>query len=181
MSFLKPVFLLIVLVFTAACQANSHHYMGCDWVIPTSLKQKAEHEYSNSVDASDLANWQPASVMFTTYSGEQQQYYRDLAASGNTDVLLLEHTAQPTDSFKYVSSFVRQESFGIPFMVAELSIIKDNKMLVMSGLAEDDAITLTNGCADSAQVQQHYEVLRQVKNSFQDFLNSQHGMRVVVP
>ena len=181
MSFLKPIFLLTVLVFTAACQANSHHYMGCDWIIPTSLKQKAEHEYSNSVDASDLANWQPASVMFTTYSGEQQEYYRDLAASGDTDVLLLEHTAQPTDSFKYVSSFVRQESFGTPFTLAELSIIKGDKVLVISGLSKADAITLTSGCAEFSQIEQHYDVLQQVKNGYEDFLNSAHGMRVVVP
>ena len=181
MSFVKPIFLLTVLVFTAACRANSHHYMGCDWTIPASLKQKTEHEYSNSVDASDLANWQPASVMFTTYSGPQHKYYHDLAASGDTDVLLLAHTAQPTDSFKYVSSFVRKESFGIASIVAELSIIKDNKVLVISGLSKADAIALTSGCAEFSQIAQHYDVLQQVKNGYEDFLNSAHGMQVVVP
>lgn len=181
MSFLKPIFLLTVLVFTAACQAQSHSYMGCDWIIPASLKQKAEHEYSNSVDENDLENWQPASVMFTAYSGPQQEYYRNLNASGDSDVLLLEHPDQSGDKFKYVSFFARQESFGIAFTVAELSIIKDDKMLVISGLTQADATALTSGCADFAQVEQHYKVLQQVKNGYQDFLNSQHGMRVVVP
>ena len=181
MSFLKPLLLLSVLIFTAACQAQSHNYMGCDWTIPSGFSQKAEHEYSNSIDENDLENWQPASVMFTTYAGLQQEHYRNLAASGDTDVLLLEHTTQPTDSFKYVSSFVRKASFGIPFTVAELSIIKDDKMLVISGLSKADALALTSGCAEFSQVEQHYNVLQQVKNGHKDFLNSAHGMRVLVP
>ncbi|WP_445771718.1 hypothetical protein [Rheinheimera sp.] len=181
MSLLKHLCVLSVLVFTAACQAKSHNYMGCDWTIPSGFNQKAEHEYSNSVDENDLENWLPASVMFTTYSGPQQEYYRNLAASGDTDVLLLEHSAQPTDSFKYVSSFVHEESFGTPFTVAELSIIKDDKMLVISGLSKADAIALTSGCAEFSQVEKHYEVLQQVKHGYKDFLNSAHGMRVLVP
>ncbi|MDP5142667.1 hypothetical protein ORJ00_07950 [Rheinheimera baltica] len=181
MNFVKPILFFSALIFTAACQAQSHNYMGCDWTIPSGFSQKAEHEYSNSVDASNLENWQPASVMFTTYAGPQQEYCRNLAASEDTDVLLLEHSAQPTYNFKYVSSFVRQESVGIPFTVAELSIIKDDKMLVISGLTKADAIALTSGCAEFSQVEQHYEVLQQVKNGYKDFLNSAHGMRVLVP
>lgn len=181
MSLLKHLCVLSVLVFAAACQAQTRNYMGCDWTIPSGFSQKAEHEYSNSIDENNLENWQPASVMFTSYSGPQQQYYRNLAASEDTDVLLLEHTTQPTDSFKYVSSFVRQESFGIPFTVAELSIIKDDKMLVISGLSKADALALTSGCAEFSQVEQHYDVLQQVKNGQKDFLNSAHGMRVLVP
>jgi hypothetical protein len=181
MSLLKHLCIFSVLAFAAACQAQNHNYMGCDWAIPSGFSQKAEHEYSNSVDENDLENWLPASVMFTTYSGPQQEYYRNLAASGDTDVLLLEHSAQPTDSFKYVSSFVRQESFDASLTVAELSIIKNDKMLVISGLTKADAIALTSGCAEFSQVEKHYDVLQQLKHGYQDFLNSAHGMRVLVP
>ena len=181
MSFLKPLLLLSVLIFTAACQAQSHNYMGCDWAIPSGFSQKAEHEYSNSIDEDDLENWQPASVMFTTYSGLQQQYYHDLNAADDSEVLLLEHPAQSGDKFKYASLFVRQESFGIPFTVAELSIIKDDKMLVISGLSKTDALALISGCAEFSQIEQHYDVLQQVNNDYQSFLNSAHGMRVLVP
>lgn len=181
MSFLKSLLLFSVLIFTAACQAQSHNYMGCDWAIPPGFSQKAEHEYSNSVDENDLENWLPASVVFTAYSAPQQQYYRNLASSGDTDVLLLEHPGQSGDKFKYVSLFVRKASFGIPFTVAELSIIKDEQMLVISGLAKADAIALTSGCAEFSQVEKHYEVQQQVEHGYKDFLNSAHGMRVLVP
>ena len=181
MSLLKHLCVLSVLVFAAACQAQTRNYMGCDWTIPSGFSQKAEHEYSNSIDENNLENWQPASVMFTAYSASQQQYYHDLNTAEDTEVLLLEHPSQSGDKFKYVSLFMRQESFGLPVTLAELSIIREDKVLVISGLSKADALALTSGCTEFSQIEQHYDVLQQVKNGYEDFLNGAHGMRVVVP
>ncbi|MCS4307492.1 hypothetical protein M2404_001826 [Rheinheimera pacifica] len=181
MSFLKSIALLGVLICASACQAKSQNYMDCDWSIPVGFNQKAELEYSNSVDEDDLENWGPAFIMFTTYSGSEQEHYRNLSKDDDSDVLLLEHISMPGDRFKYVSSFIRKESFGTPFIVAELSIIKDDKMLAMFGLSKTDALAMTSGCAEFSQVEQHYDVLQQVTNGFADFLKSEHGMRVLVP
>ena len=181
MNVLKPIFLCSVLIFTTACLANSHSYMGCDWTIPASMKQIAENEYSNSIDENDLENWQPASMMFTTYKGPQNDYYQELNKLGEDDILLLEHPNLSGDDFNYVSLFVHKESFGISFTLAQLSIIKDDKMLVTSGLSETDAITLISGCAALSQIELHYQILQQVKEGYQDFLKSDHGMRVLVP
>jgi hypothetical protein len=179
MNFIKNITLLSVLICASACQAESKNYMGCEWSIPAGFSQKAELEYSNSVDEDDLENWVPSSIMFTTYSGSEQEYYRTL--SKDSDVLLIEHKAHPGDKFRYVSSFVREESFGMPFIVAQLRIIKDDKMLAMFGLSKTDALAMTSGCAEFSQVEQHYDILQQVTNGFADFLKSEHGMRVLVP
>ncbi|WP_213996488.1 hypothetical protein [Arsukibacterium sp.] len=181
MELIKSIAFLGLLVGAAACQAKSQNYMDCEWNIPAGFSKKAELHYRNSVDEDDLENWVPASIMFTSYTGPEREYFSNLSKSGDSEVLLLEHTSQPGDKYKYVSSFIRQESFGMPFTVAELNIIKDDKMLSMSGLTKADAITMTSGCAEFSKVEQHYDVLQQIEHGFSDFLKSEHGMQVLVP
>lgn len=181
MKLSRNIAILGLLFSAAACQAKSQNYMDCEWSIPEDFHQKAEWEYRNSVDEDDLENWTPAFIMFTTYTESELDHYQNVSKSKEGDVLLLAHTAQPGDRFKYVSSFVRKESFDMPFTVAELSIIKDDKVLVMSGLTKADALAMTSGCAEFSQVEQHYNVLQQIERGFSDFLESEHGMQVLVP
>ncbi|MAD76341.1 MAG: hypothetical protein CML20_16400 [Rheinheimera sp.] len=181
MNLIKSIGLLSLLVCAAACQAKSQNYMDCEWSIPAGFNQKAEFEYSNSVDEDDLENWTPASIMFTHDSGTDVNHYLQLNSDADSEVLLVAHTAQPGDRFKYLSSYIRKESFGTPFIVAQLRIIKDDKMLALLGLSKADALAMTSGCAEFSQVEQHYNVLQQIEHGFSEFLKSEHGMQVLVP
>ncbi len=181
MKLVKSIAFLGLLFSASACQAKSQNYMDCEWSIPAGFHQNDEREYRNSVDEDDLENWTPAFIMFTTYTESELDHYQNVSKSEEGDVLLLAHTAQPGDRFNYVSSFVRRESFGTPFTVAVLRIIKDDKMVVFSGLSKEDAIAMTSGCAEFSKVEKHYDVRQQVENGFSDFLNSAHDMQVLVP
>ena len=181
MNLFKAFIVFSLLGCASACKAASQDYMGCDWRIPAGYDQIAEFEYSNRIDEDDLENWVPASIMFTTYSGSEQEYYRNISQNGDSDVLLLSHATQPGGGFQYISSFVREDSFDTTIMVATLRIIKDDKMLAMSGVSKDDAIAITSGCAEFSQIEKHYDVQQQVISGYADFLKSSHGMQVLVP
>lgn len=173
----QSVFLLTALFIASACSAESEKHLGCDWVIPTEFHKVYEGYYSNLDEGVDLEKLQLGTISFIAYSPSKQDNHSDT----DNDMLELAHKSQPTDTYKYISLFVRSHRLGRTNMLAQLLIIKNDKAIQMIGLIKDDAITLTSGCAELSQVEQHYDVLEQVKNGFSDFLNSEHDMDVLVP
>lgn len=181
MKLIKYVTIFITLFYVSACAASSQKYLDCEWTIPSSFNQISQQYYHNDFDDANIEDWQPGSILFTSYNGTEQDNYQEIQDESQKDVLMLQHQSASHDKYLYVSIYLRESSFGRMLTQAGLWIIQHDKAISISGLNKKDAITLTSGCAEFSQIEKHYDVLEQVKNGFSEFLQTDHGMDVLVP
>lgn len=181
MKFSKCIAYLAFVLCSNASFAQSHVYMGCEWLIPTGFLKVSDSEYRNQIDEDYISDWSPASILFTEKSDGEVDYYSELNSTNNNQVVLLEHKPDVTDEFQYYSFFIKQLHFGEPAFLEELMISRENKSIVFSGLQKAEAQEMIGGCLPLLPIETHYDALNNFKHGNLDIIRSDERVSVLVP
>ncbi|MEE2000947.1 hypothetical protein QWY20_05735 [Alkalimonas sp. MEB108] len=174
--------LYIALSFSLGLSAEERNYMGCPWLIPERFVKIAENEYRNQNDDSCINSWSPASILFTTYDGENTAYYVELNRSEDTQVLLLRHKAQ-NSNFNIYSLFIKEMHFERASFLDELLIVseEEGQAIALSGLQKPEVEHLTRGCPIQQQASMvHYDIFELFKKGELDLIQSNQDIQILV-
>lgn len=182
MRFFKHILYLVsALSVGTGFAAENNLYGGCDWVIPARFVKIAENEYRNQNGDSCINSWSPASILFTTYDGENAAYYAELNRSGEMQVLLLRHKTQD-NNFTFYSTYFKGNHFGKASFLDELLIVSEEvgQAIVLSGLQNAEVEQLTSGCSIQQQVPvAHFDIFELFKKGELDLIHSNQDIQIL--
>ncbi|SEA79353.1 hypothetical protein [Alkalimonas amylolytica] len=159
-------------------------FMGCQWIIPERFEKISGSDivYRNQVNEVCIESWSPASILFTTYDGENIAYYSELNRSGEAQVLFLRHKAQDSN-YTFYSTYFRENHFGKASFLDELLIVSEaeGQVIALSGLQKPEVEHLTSGCSIQQQAPMaHYDIFELFKKGELDLIHSNQDIQILV-
>lgn len=173
--------ILSVLLFVSACStsATSYTYIGCTWFIPTEYSKIADNEYRKLPTSNDLSK-SFSSVMFSTMSPDNLATYIEMDRQPETEVLAFSHA--DGGGLSYQSLFVnRQNRLGDMLSSDILLVSRDDLVVSMLDVSQADSFHLTSACVPAQVIEQHYAVQKQLTQGIKPFLETDHGLNILVP
>ncbi|MAD76342.1 MAG: hypothetical protein CML20_16405 [Rheinheimera sp.] len=159
-------------------EAASHNYLGCNWFIPTSYSQIADNDYRKT-SSTDGSNTPFSSVLFSDAETDELQTYIEMDQLSDTDVVVVAH---PEDAnYSYKTFFIQRKTrLGDSISNHIFTITKDQSAVSMFSVPQADGLHMTSACVPPTVMEQHYEVLEKLEQGIELFLNSDHGLKVLV-
>ncbi|WP_040551342.1 hypothetical protein [Rheinheimera nanhaiensis] len=118
--------------------------------------------------------------MFTSVTPQHLDTYVELEKLADTEVLVVSHPATSNLSFK--SLFVnRKTRLGSTLKSDTLLVSKDGLAVSMLDVASTDSFHMTSACVPAQVVEQHYAVQQQLAQGIKPFLETDHGLNILVP
>lgn len=172
MKKLSGLLVTFVLFGCSAASAQSYHYLGCQWFIPSNFVKIEPGLYREKFEP-DNPQWNMASILFTTFNPAAVTS----GSSESQETLVLKH---PTDAeIQYYSSVIREGDAANPLLVQELLLVKDDKAVSLFGLTKAESLALTANCADPVTINEHFKLVPQVVKNAKAFLATEHGLTVL--
>ncbi len=174
--------LLSTLLIFVAYSANTttYNYLGCNWFLPTSYSQIADNNYRRNIGLVDI-NVPFSSVLFSEAGSEDElQNYIEMDQSTDSEVVIVVYPGHGTQSYK-TYYYKRHSRLGFTITTNSFEITQEGLAVSMFSVPEADGFHMTSACLPPAVIEQHYEVLAKLEQGIEPFLNSDHGLKVLVP
>ena len=176
---MKKVLAVVLLVSACSTSATNYPYLGCQWFIPAGYKKISDNEYRKQPSATEPERSFSA-VMFTSVTPQHLDTYVELEKLADTEVLVVSHPATSDLSFK--SLFVnRKTRLGGTVKSDTLLVAKDGLAVSMLDVTPTDSLHMTSACVPAQVVEQHYAVQKQLVQGIKPFLETEHGLSILVP
>ncbi|MBU1310292.1 MAG: hypothetical protein KKE30_12270 [Gammaproteobacteria bacterium] len=176
---MKRLVSVILLLTACSSDATSHNFIGCNWHIPAGFEQLSDNEY-RKIPANDDLTTSFSSVLFSPIVPEELTTLIEMDNMPDTEVLVISH---PDDSrYSYQSVFTnRKTRFGDSISSDTLRVSAKDQVVALIALTPTDSFHLTSSCVPPAVIEQHYAILEQLAQGIVAFLNTEHGLSVLVP
>lgn len=176
---MKRILAVVLLISACSTSATNYPYLGCQWFIPAEYKKISDNEYRRLPSASEPER-SFSSVMFTSVTPQHLDTYVELEKLADTEVMVVSHPAISDLSFK--SLFVnRKTRLGSTLKSDTLLVSKDGLAVSMLDVTPTDSFHMTSACVPAQIVEQHYAVQQQLEQGIKSFLETDHGLNILVP
>ncbi|HEY9041382.1 MAG TPA: hypothetical protein VIN66_04315 [Rheinheimera sp.] len=176
---MKKILAVVLLVSACGTSATNYPYLGCQWFIPAEFKKISDNEFRRLPSANEPER-SFSSVMFTSVTPQHLDTYVELEKLADTEVLVISHPATSDLSFK--SLFVnRKTRLGSTLKSDTLLVSKDGLAVSMLDVTPTDSLHMTSACVPAQVVEQHYAVQQQLEQGIKLFLETDHGLSILVP
>ena len=176
---MKRILAVALLISACSTSATNYPYLGCQWFIPAEYKKISDSEYRKLPSANEPER-SFSSVMFSSVTPQHLDTYVGLEKLADTEVLVVSHPATSDLSFK--SLFVnRKTRLGSTLKSDTLLVSKDGLAVSMLDVSQADSFHLTSACVPAQVIEQHYAVQKQLTQGIKPFLETDHGLNILVP